>query len=697
MAGAPGSAIFAVVDDEERIRAMRTQKELLEQEGIIYTGFWEPIHFFLQRGVATQNTASSLDFIKSEDYIRYLADIGVNQLWSNFSKGYGLAFENEEQEKIRRMNDVAGKYNMRTIAYCTGGSLTPETVKYDFPGNPEIVEDMLVRRADGKYASYGNGSYQMFRARPDYTSPDYMEWQKRVVKKALDFGCDGIHFDNTNILPEPARCRCPRCLRMWREFLAEKYDVNDPEKKTAGLLRWGRTDFRFAKEPWYDEWNHPVLHREVHVANAQDWLLFQQKIFCDALGEWADYIHELGGMVEYNCGKGFNQNYRGYGSIVDEILLEKADIVFNEGTLKLGYNEKGSPHTRIRSHKVVQAFDIPMMNYNSSTHMMAEAFSFNPGMCGMWDRVSPSRETDTHGARRKFFAWYHKNKLYQTKQVSIADVGVFLHHESMTFSMLKTYMHLCSLTQLLQEEKIAFRFLYEKDLDGLDGLRLVLVPDAYCLKERQARKLADFVLAGGSMLTSGRTGERDDFFRVRTAVKEVKSFEDFDRAGERENVFTFLTGRDHQSDFIMRAGDGMVAHISELEHEAEPDPGDVAEWCIRPALINRPRNSTRVMDFLNRLYPERLLAVDTAQDVAVDICRRKDTGEGLVHVFNVSWCKGEKARAAVSFKWPEPVRSLTWIAWNRDDAPVRFKAFDGGASFKLDGIEESAVIVVNKR
>jgi len=674
---------------------MREQKERLAEEGIIYTGFWEPIHFYRQLGNSTQNTESALDFIKSEEYIKYLADVGVNQLWSNFSKGYGLEFEDAEQQKIRRMCDVARKYDMRVIAYCTGGSLTPETVRYDFPENPGVVDDMVARREDGKWASYGNGSYQNFRARPDYTSPDYMAWQQRVIRKALDFGCDGIHFDNTNILPEPASCRCERCMKLWRDFLAEKYDESDPERREAGLQRWGRTDFRYARDPWFDEWNNPVLHREVRVANAQDWLLFRQKVFCDCLEEWARYIHELGGIVEYNCGKGFNSNYRGYGSIDDERLLPVADIIFNEGALKLGYSAKGAPHSRIREHKIVQSFRVPMMNYNRTPHMMAEAFSFNPGMCGMWERIGPGAETAEHEARRRFFRFYHEYKHYQTRQESVADVGVYLHHESMTYSMLTVYMHLCSLTQLLQEERVAFNFVYEKDLDDLARYGLVIVPDAYCLKEWQAEKLGAFVKAGGALLTTGRTGERDDYFRLRTRVKEVKSFEDLDRSGERENVFTPLAGEDFQADFVKEVGDGMVAHIGRLEYAEEPRHGEVAEWQIRPELINPPVNSDRVMEVIRRLRPEPVLVVETGADAVVDLCRRADTGEGLVHVFNVSWAKGEEASASVTFRWPEEVRSLTWIGWDREETGVDFSATGAEVRFELAGIRESAVVVVN--
>ncbi|MFH1377975.1 MAG: hypothetical protein ABIH86_04415 [Planctomycetota bacterium] len=672
---------------------MRKQKEWLRNEGIVYTGFWEPIHFHRQMGRDTENLDSQLEYIKSEDYIKHLSEIGVNQLWSNFSKGYGLTFEDEEQKKIKDLCEIAHRYNMRVIAYCTGGTLAPETLRYDVT-DPTEVDDWLAHTEDGKLASYGNNGYQCFRARPCYTSPGYMEWQKKVIKKALDFGCDGIHFDNTNILPEPASCKCPRCVAGYKAYLQKKYGADDPETKKAGLHGWGRNDFQFAKEPWHDLWNPPVLQREAVISNQRDWFLYRQSIFASALNEWADYIHDLGGIVEYNFGKGFNQNYRMFGGIDDEKVWPKADIVFNEGTLHLGYNKKGSPHTRVRSHKIGQAFSVPIMMYNRSTHEMAEAFSFNPGMCSLWQI---GQKPENHPDSLKFIKFYHQYKHYQTRQSSVAQIGIFLENESMTNSQLKTLMTLCSFIQLLQEECLPFNLIYNKDLDHLDQYKLIVIADMPCVKERQASAVSKWVQSGGSLLTIGSTGIRDDYFRLRRKIKSVKTIDDLYRCNEPETVFTALTGEDNTKDYVASIGSGKIAHLTALEYEDSPRPGDLAEWNIRSELINCPLNSDKVSDILSQLLPKRNLVVHSDQDLLVDIARRDDTGEGIIHLFNISFARGQYASASVVFRWTEPVKTLTWIGYDRNETPVEFKKTDDAYSFALDGIKESAVIVINKK
>jgi hypothetical protein len=494
--------------------------------------------------------------------------------------------------------------------------------------------------------------------------------------------------------PSPGDCKCKRCIEQFRQFLARKYAADDPAKRTAGLERWGRTDFAHAKEPWFNRWNNPVLQREVNVANQQDWLLFRQEVFQKALLEWADYIHKLGGAVEYNTGKGFNSNYRMYGAINDEVLYPHTDIVFNEGALKVGYNAAGSPHTRIREHKVVQRFDLPMMNYNHNTHLMAEAFSFNPGMVGMWSMTSdPAKEQP----KLKFFKFYQRYKHYQTRQASLAETAVLLHNESTIFSQIESVQAQCTITQLLQEKCIPFNFVYSTDLDALQPYRLLIIPSAHCLKDHEAEKIGAWVKSGGRLLTTGKTGTRDDYFRTRTKVKKVASIDDLMHAHETENVFTPLSGEDHTADFIKPVGEGMVANITRLDYASVPNLSTPDEWQVEARHINKPNNSAAVMTAIEKLLPRRNLEVVSEQDVLVDLCKRKDTGEGLVHIFNVSYAKKLPADATVFVNWPQKVESLTWIAYDRDETPVQFQPDGEGVRFVLKAIQESAVIIINKK
>jgi hypothetical protein len=348
----------------------------------------------------------------------------------------------------------------------------------------------------------------------------------------------------------------------------------------------------------------------------------------------------------------------------------------------------------VRSLKIGQAFSVPIMMYNRTTHEMAEAFSFNPGMCSLWPiGQKPEERPDS----LKFIQFYHRYKHYQTRQSSLAQIGIFLENESMTNSQLKTLMTLCSFTQLLQEECLPFNLVYDKDLDRLDQYKLIVIADMPCVKERQASAISKWVQSGGSLLTIGSTGIRDDYFRLRRKIKSVKTMDDLYRCNEPETVFTALTGEDNAKDYVKPVGNGRIAHLTALEYEDSPRPGDPAEWNIRSELINCPVNSEKVSDVLTQLLTKRNLVVHSDQDLLVDITRRDDTGEGVIHLFNISFARGQNASASVVFRWTEPVKSLTWIGFDRNETPVEFKKSDDSFSFNLDRIRESAIVVINKK
>ena len=669
---------------------MREPQKWLEDEGIIYYGAWEPVYIYKQWGKARQNTASECDFIRTEEFIKAAKKRGVNQIWYPFFKGYGLKFEYEDQQKTRKAVKLCQKYGIRTVAYCTFGSIVYESLKDE----GQDVESWMCEPESGLPASYGQ-DHQCFRVRPCYSSEGYVGYMKEIVSRAIGYGFDAIHFDNTNTLPEPGGCKCKRCVDLWHVYLDKKFGKGSKESIKAGQERFGTNNFQNALAPWFDIWNTGAMQREVKVAYQQEWALFRQEVFAKAMLALADFIHKKGKAVEYNMGKSPSSDYRLHGSINEEVIYPAADIIFNEGAGKTQYNAHGAPVTRIRAHKIAQNFDVPMMFYNRTISDMAEAFSFNPGMLAlsgtdMFDKTAENEK------RYKYFQYYHKYKHYQTKQHSLAQVAFLHHNKSMTFSVLDTYLELVCMQQLFQEEKIPFNIVYSKDLDALEQYKLLCIPAMHCLSEEEGAKIKKWVKAGGALLISGKTGTMDDYFQLRTKVKEIKSIEDYTSKYETENLFTDLTGEDFTSGFMKNTGKGKCAYIKELQYLAVPDKGP-ATWMVAPDYYNVPKNKKEILKAIDFLLPERELLVATKEDLLVDLCVRNDTGEGLVHLFNMSYLKGKKGSTKVSFKWAKEVKTLTRIGYNMEETPVKFKKDGKRTSFDVANIEESAVIIVNKK
>ena len=263
----------------------------LRHEGICYSGQWEPIYFTKQSGHNNENIESRYAFELSEPYLAHLSSLGVNQLWTKFFKGYGLAFEDSEQQKLRGLVERCHKHGIRVFAYCTFGTLTLETLLAEEPG----AADWVAKPDFFNHASYFG--YQCFRARVDYTSEEWRAYLKRVVDKALDLGADGIHFDNAEMSIGFEACRCERCTRLFREYLAQRYGTRTAATRRAGLARYGTNRFAHVEPPWFTLGQHPVNQRKVTVPIQQDWVEFRCECFTGALRGLADHIRSRGRAV----------------------------------------------------------------------------------------------------------------------------------------------------------------------------------------------------------------------------------------------------------------------------------------------------------------------------------------------------------------------------------------------------------------
>jgi hypothetical protein len=112
---------------------------ILRKEGICYASQWEPVYFYKQNGNNSENIESRCVFERSEPYIAHLASLGVNQVWTRFFKGYGLAFEDAEQQKVRELVERCRRHGIRVFAYCTFGTLALDALLPEEPGAADWV------------------------------------------------------------------------------------------------------------------------------------------------------------------------------------------------------------------------------------------------------------------------------------------------------------------------------------------------------------------------------------------------------------------------------------------------------------------------------------------------------------------------------------------------------------------------------
>ena len=658
--------------------------DIIRDEGIVYSGQWEPIYFQKQNANRNaENLDAAYDFKRSEAYVKHLASMGVNQLWGNFFKGYGLAFEDAEQQKVARLIPLCHKHGLRYIGYITFGTLTLEAMLAEEP----LAHDWIAKPDLFPRAPYSG--YQNFRARVDHSCTEYIDYLLRVVDKALDMGSDGIHFDNAEMSIGFAACGCGRCKDKFRAWLDRRYGDHTAGTRRAGMLRYGTNDFSRANAPWFTLSQHPVNQRQLVVPHQQDWAQFRCDLFAAAAKRLSDHIHSRGRLVEFNFGKNENINNPYYRGLDYERVFPLVDISFHENLTALGLNRHGTPTCAIRSYKVAQSFGIGLMTYCPTTLAQAEAFAFNRGMTGT-ARIGQDE------SRQRFFDFFRKYRAYNTCAESLANVAVLRHRLSMANDSYTPVLAACAVEQVMQESHIPFDILAASQLDRLKQYKLLIIPAMRYMTDGEIGRIGKWVRAGGRLMLVSEVASKNELNQFRTPSKRVDTVEDLLAADRRQWGFARLAGRAFDAVFIVDAGKGRVGFIPDLDHVEAPGT-DVSDWMVEDDHINPPGNAPEVLamirDLLDGAEPLRVLA---PRDVVVDFCRRGDTGEGIIHLVNIGHAAGRTAGADVSFRWPGPVKSVRCLRY--DAAPTRLPVKKRGKwhTVRVNDIREHAVLVVRR-
>ena len=86
--------------------------------------------------------------------------------------------------------------------------------------------------------------------------------------------------------------------------------------------------------------------------------------------------------------------------------------------------------------------------------------------------------------------------------------------------------------------------------------------------------------------------------------------------------------------------------------------------------------------------------MDGPRDLLVDICRRADTAEGVIHLINIGHLKSRTAAATLTFRWPAAITAIRCLRYDEDETPVSFGARENEYTLRIDGIREHAVVVI---
>jgi hypothetical protein len=624
----------------------------LFREGIRVHGMWEPLYFERIRGNVGDNQKVVYDFKRSRAFLEHLAGEGVNQVWFNWWKGYGLQHERQCQDQVARVFPLCRKLGMHPVCYCSLGSLTLDTLLLEEPD----AADWIARTQLGQPTSC-QVTFQCFRRRPCFSCEGYLAYMEKVVARAIDAGADGIHFDNIGMQAEPEACHCDRCTSLFREYLQQHYGGD------LGEEIFGMRDFAHATVPWFNQHNPAGRFWRAMAPHHWAWIDFKCHVYASASRRLADFIHTRNAdcFVEMNAGEGDGFAGAFWRGVDHDALYSKLELVCDEANGRERLNAKGAIVGPYRAKKLARSFG-----------------------CAHWGDAEVVDFCEDLALSSAPYPFWRKYKDYQLRSVSRARVAVLRERNSLAYNRWDPYEEMLAFDQYLIERRISFDIVHNAQLARLDRrYQLLAVAGAEVMADEVRDAIVRFVRRGGRLLLTGASGVYDRYYRIRrqpAASGKLRTMKDYETALRPLNAFHELIGPDPlgsgQSVIRRQAGKGRVAWMRAMDVDRLPRTAE--NWMIGADWFMLPRNATDIDAVLAWLVPSGFgLRVDTGGKLYVHHAERQDTGEWLVHLINHEY-PPRLARADLLLTVPRRPRRVVSISI--DDAqegfPLRREAFE---------------------
>ena len=583
-----------------------------------------------------------------------------------------------ERECQREASDtfaICRELGLRAVCYFSLGSLTPDTLLHEEPD----AEDWFTLTQEGRRASCQT-THQPFRVRPCYTSEEYMLYMEKALEDCLNQGADGIHFDNIGMQAEPEACHCPRCQKLFREYLVEKYT----EEQAMNLF--GYKDLSKASIPWFNQHNSANTMFTAKVPLHRAWIDFKCKVYSEFANRLIQKIRsvkpdafiEMNGMESDGFATGFwrANDYDNY--------MPELDMVFDEGNGQDYIDPNGLMRGTFRAKKWCRAY--------GAAHR-----------AGRSPRNSALDFAEDVGSFTAPKGFMNKYKALQMESRSDVKIAVLRERNSLLYNRIEPWYLTLVLEQYFIENRIPFDFITNPQIaTKASEYEMLIVSGAEIISDEIRDELLDYVRKGGAIFLADQVGLYDENYLLRRKkVQPVVTLEDYAEARKNQNAFAEVLGEDPYAgdeDTLCRTfGEGRIGWVKKLD--VPPFPRTEQNWMIPVNDILVPQNSDQIKSVLDYLMPEGCgIDAETEQKVYVHISKRVSHNELLVHLINYSYPDSEaavKVTLAVD-NCPEKVVSIAVDDHDEDFAEraENFDFKDGKVTININGIKHHRSIVI---
>jgi len=437
--------------------------------------------------------------------VEKMLKMNIDVAYPMFNWGFAPEVEKEDWECFGEFAKLCHQKDIAVVAYVQPSNLVWEDW---FRLHPESKGWLCIDK-DGNWYPYFSftGRYMCC-----FSNPDWIEQVGKTTRKAIEYGADGIFYDNIVLFP----CYCNSCKEGFKDYLKES-NLNPVELKNI---------------PEYDAedeyWRHWCRFRSQPI---NKFYRAMQRVVTTGKTK-ISITSNTGFLVEKNGFSNYGYDFAEIAKIEDYVYIENSSLprIFEGGlinnartfkvagayirdktiTVDCRGQESGLggdvTFTKVHSPREYQLGIAETAAWQGSFTVIGTEF-FNE----YWTLLTE----DCYHAQWEAIGRYNQflkehAELYEGNRY-LANIGLFYSHSSLTWSRETSFPSFCGFFQTLYQNNIPFHVLAEEDMrkDNFRDCELVILPNVCCIDEMLLDKLLGFVDGGGRLLITGEFGNKD--------------------------------------------------------------------------------------------------------------------------------------------------------------------------------------------
>jgi hypothetical protein len=665
------------------------------QTPLCFVGGWEPLSFRKRAGYAwaDEDAAYAQEF--SDAALARYRDLGATSIVIPFAKGFGLRASAAELEQEKDIIRRAHAIGLRAATYIRVDAVVPETLRAEYPQ----VDVWLMRGMHGRISSYNR--QQAFRRRICYSHPGAVAYLESQIRHAIQIlRTDQLHLDGYAIAATPTTtCRCALCVESYRRWIIRRYPTPESRAQAFGLIDVGATV-------------PPEFERDEHMPSViispdiRAWLRFQWDREAAFTRHVRRFVHQLSPDVAITINpwslaldSGQNNPFRYFSRAFK--LLPWVDGVWSEDDLHLRY-EKGRVVSRTLTYKAVRETATPLCAYHwadrpeAMTASIALSLAANGGnlsCLGFTFRCLPHVELCAP-VKQRMASWAKEHWSVLGHTCPCGEIGLLRHHESLAWNNRQPWEAIAGCQMLLTALGVPWRLIDGADNPAVDAVRTLIAADVECLSDAELDRLHAWVVAGGRLLVTQRTGQYDLDRRCR-ARHPILDWSDAWKShalSGPEEWFCLINDDAMSPELAAKKKPGGGLNRAEI---VRLGAGAVGWWpAVDSAMVMESgefsSDAKALIEFLQRLHGPFAMRIEGPPQLITEFNLARD-GRTLVHLIRTD-DSSESVDATLCLQKPIQSKSVTLLSPDANPPKVIVES----NTIKLAGLDRYTVLCLEK-